>query len=354
MTAVSLRWPGTGELSDEARKAEQARRTNVWPAALDRVRALPAVEAAALTIGTPFRSFFVVQLRVPGRDSLPRLPGGGPYVFAVTDDYFATTGVRIVRGRAFTAMDRAGSEPVAIVNETMARTLWPNADALGQCLLIADAEACSRVVGVAEDARRWRLREEATMQYYVPVGQESGIGGTKLLVRPRPGARGVGAALRETLFALDPSLSYVEVVPMQDWLDPQIRPWRLGATMFTLFGGLALLIAAVGLYSVIAYGVTQRQAELSIRRALGARGRDIVAMVVREGVGLVVIGVALGAGLALLAGRWIEGLLFDTTSSDPVLFGVVTLALLAVAALASLAPAVRGARVDPLSAVRAE
>lgn len=353
--AVSLRWAGMTGLSEEMAAAERARRARTWLEALDRVRAAPDVESAAITIGTPFRSWFTTRLRVPGRDSVPRLPGGGPYLAAVSDGYFETTGVRIVRGRPFTAGDREGSEAVVIVNETMAATLWPGADPLGECLLIGtDPEACARVVGVAEVARRAGLREDASMQYYVPLGQERGIGGMTLLVRPRSAVAAAAPALRATLFTLDPTLSYVEVAPMQEWLDPQIRPWRLGATMFTLFGGLALLIAAVGLYSVIAYGVTQRTAELGIRRALGARGHDIIGMVVRGSVALVLLGIGLGAVLASLAGHWLEGLLFETSTNDPATFAIVAAALLGVAILASLAPALRAARVDPLSATRAE
>ena len=354
--AVGLSFPSVSGLSDEERAAARAGHAQVYMRALERAQALPDVEAAALGIGMPFQSWFTVRLAVPGRDSIPQMPGGGPYISAVSAGYFAVTGVEIVRGRGFTAADRAGSEPVTIVNETMAATLWPGVEAIGKCLLIGrEPEGCARVVGVAEVARRQDIREPASMQYYIPFGQERGIGGTTLLVRPRGDATAASiATLRRALLDVDPAIRYVGISSMQDDIDPLVRPWRLGATMFTLFGLLALLIAAVGLYSVIAYGVTQRRAELGIRMALGARARDVVRMVLAEGVGYVMVGAALGVLIALFAGRWLETLLFETSVRDTGTFAGVVGVLLAVAVIASLVPALRAGRVDPMEAVRGE
>ena len=352
---VSLDWPSIANLPADDKDHERLRRNLLFDAALERVRALPGVAHAAVVVGTPFQSAMSITLRVPGVDSLPQLPGGGPYVRAVSDDYFATAGTRVTRGRAFTRADVTGVERVAIVNETMARTLWSNREPIGACLLL-DTMPCSRVIGVVEDARRFGLREAPAMQYYIPLGEERalGFGGRKMFVRPRGDMAALGETLRAEILRLDPSVSFVSVALLQDSVDPQIRPWRLGATMFGVFGGLALLVAAIGLYSVIAYLVTQRTHELGVRIALGAQAGDIVRLIVRYGVGLAMVGVAIGGLFALNAARWIEPLLFDTSPRNPAVYLVVTAVLLVVALVASVVPAWRAARVDPLQALRAE
>ena len=352
---VSLDWPSMASLSEDTKDRERLRRSLAYEAALERMRSLPGVEHAAVVVGTPFQQSMSISLRVPGRDSLPRLPGGGPYVRAVSDDFFVTAGTRVTRGRAFTRADVTGAERVTIVNETMARTLWPNRDPIGECLLM-DTMPCSRVVGVVEDARRFGLREDPAMQYYIPLGEERalGFGGRKMFVRPRGDIAGLRETLRAEMLRLDPSVSFVTVAALQDSVDPQIRPWRLGATMFGVFGGLALLVAAIGLYSVIAYLVTQRTHELGVRIALGAQVGDIVRLIVRYGVGLATVGVVIGALLSINAGRWIEPLLFETSPRDPVVYLVVAAVLVVVALVASVVPAWRAARVDPLEALRTE
>jgi predicted permease len=352
---MALDWGSIGDLAEEAKASERWRRNLFYDEALARVRTLPGVERAAVVVGTPFQSSASIDLRVPGWDSIPKLPGGGPYIRSVSDDYFATAGTRLVRGRAFTAADVAGAARVSIVNETMAKTLWPNRDAVGQCLLI-DTMPCSRVIGVVEDVRRFSLREEPAMQYYIPLGQERalGFGGRKMFIRARGDLATLRESLRDEILGMNPAISYVTLEMLQDSLDPQIRPWRLGATMFGVFGGLALLVAAIGLYSVIAYVVTQRSHELGVRIALGAQVGNIVRLVVRYGVGLALVGIVIGTVLAINAGRWVEPLLFDTSPRDPVTFGVVAAVLLLVALVASLVPAWRASRVDPIEALRAE
>ena len=344
-----------GDLPGDVKDRERLRRNQFYDAALARVRAMPGVERAAVVVGTPFQSSMTIALRVPGRDTLPQLPGGGPYVRAISDDYFATAGTHLLRGRTFTRADVTGGARVAIVNETMARTLWPNRDPIGECLLM-DTMPCSHVVGVVEDARRFGLREDPAMQYYIPLGEERalGFGGRQMFVRPRGDVAALREALRAELARLDPSVGFVAVELLQDSLEPQIRPWRLGANMFALFGALALLVAGIGLYSVIAYLVTQRAHELGVRVALGAEQSNIVGLVVRYGVGLAAVGVAIGMLLSLNAGRWIEPLLFDTSPRNPAVFLLVAVVLLVVGLLASVVPAWRASRVSPIEVLRAE
>ena len=350
---ASISWPSTsiGGLDDQ----ERARRRQLFARALERAQRMPEVEHAAIAVGTPFISGFSVGLKVPGRDSIPTLPGGNPSVSAVTSDYFATVGGRLLRGRIFRPTEGANTERVVIVNQTMARALWPGEDAIGKCVIAGDDETrCSQVVGIVADARRSGLREKPAMQYYMPLGQESGFGGSLILVRPKGSVREFLDPVRRMLVDVAPDLLYARVETLQDNLDPQVRPWRLGATMFGIFGGLAMIVAAIGLYSVIAYAVTQRRHELGVRLALGARAGNIVGLVVRSGMATTVAGVAIGILAALLGGRFIESLLFDTSARDPLVFAVVAGVLIAVSLIATLVPAGRAARVDPATALRAD
>ncbi len=353
---VGLDWQRLGTFPKGAqRDRERARRRDFYLRALDSVRMLREVEAAGLAVGTPLQTSFGVDLRVPGWDSIPKMKGGGPYSSAVSEGYFSSVGTGLKRGRVFTRYDRAGSERVAIVSESMAETLWPHGDPLGQCLLIGDDSIpCARIVGVVADAHRFKIREEPAMHYYVPFGQESGIGGTAVLVRPRGDLSALVEPLRRVMRALDPDLRYVDVRPLQESIEPQVRPWKLGATVFGIFGVLALAVAAIGLYSVISYVVAQRTHEIGVRIALGARTGEIVRIIVKQGLGSALAGVAIGIALALVAGRFIERLLFDTSPRDlPVFIGVAA-ALLIVATIASLIPAWRVRNVDPVEALRTE
>jgi len=160
--------------------------------------------------------------------------------------------------------------------------------------------------------------------------------------------------IRRRLQPLMPGVSYITVTPLSDVIGAETRSWRLGATMFTVFGSLALVLAAIGLYSVIAYNVAQRTQEMGVRVALGAEVRDLVRMVLSEGMRLALVGVVLGSGIALLVSRFVKPLLFEESPRDPVVFAGVGVALLAVAAVASLIPARRAARVDPMRALRTE
>ena len=336
------------------RQRERERRAAFYPDVLERLRQRPDIEAVSLTIGLPFTVGFGDDIRVPGRDVIPQLKGGGPYSNAVSADYFRTVGTRIVRGRAFTAADRGGSAPVAIVNETMAAALWPNEDAIGKCFSIAQSPACAEIVGIAADTRQAMLREDAAMAFYVPLGQEQGITGAQLLVRPRGDAGRTLTEVRQLLMSLDPTILFVNAVLLQDRVEPLVRPWQLGATMFSLMGFLALVVAALGLYSLLSYLVTHRAHEIGVRMALGARPVDIARLVVREGLALTVGGVVAGFGLAIVGSGLVEPLLFDTSPREPVVFAAVATALLATAVLAMLRPAARARRVNPVDAMRTE
>ncbi len=353
--AAGVTWTPITDTATAARAAEKQRRNDALLQAARAIAHRNDVESASISVGTPFLTAFQVDLKIPGIDSIPEMPGRGPYVSAVASGYFKTVGTRLLHGRDFTEADRRGSEPVAIVNLTMARTLWHTDTPFNQCLIVGKSTSCARIVGVVEDARRDRFREEPAFQYYIPFGQETGFGGAFVNVRPK---RGMEAALRrdlpDVLRQYASGMTYANIVSLQQLLSIQVRPWRMAATMFCLFGALALLIAAVGLFSVIGYNVTQRRAELGIRLALGARPAAVVRIVVQQGIALAISGIAIGTVLALGTGRFLQPLLFETSAHDVFTFGSVACVLLIAAIAACAVPALRASKVNPVEALRTE
>ncbi|HET7631009.1 MAG TPA: ABC transporter permease [Gemmatimonadaceae bacterium] len=314
--------------------------------------ALPDVEHASMQVAMPFWSTESHSLYVAGIDTVAKL--GQFDMNSVTPDYFATMGTRILRGRGITQADVAGAPKSMVVSQSMARKLWPHADAIGQCVKMGKETApCTYVVGVAEDIKNNSLSDDPALYYYVSWEQFAPTEGG-LFVRTRGDAARSGDVIRKALQAHMPGVSYVTVTPMSDVLGGETQSWRVGATMFLAFGLLALVLAAVGLYSVIAYNVAQRAHELGVRVALGAQVRDVMDLVLRQGMVVAATGVVLGAGIALAASRWVGPLLFDESARDPVVYGAVAIAMLAVAAVASFIPARRAARVDPVVALRTE
>jgi predicted permease len=295
-------------------------------------------------------------LTVPGRDSLPR-PRGGWSFNGVTPEFFHASGIAIRRGRGFTAADGANAAPVAVVNGAMARLLWPGEEAIGKCFHVqADTLPCTEVVGIAEPSFRSELGEEPAPQYWLPLDQTGAldVDNRILYVRTRGEASRAVAPVRRAIQAMAADLPYANVRPFEDLIDPIIRPWRLGASLFALFGAVALALAVIGLYGVLAYTVSQRTQELGIRIALGAQSRDVVRLVVGEGVRVTLAGIALGAVGAWLGGSALAALLFGVSARDPLVFAVVALALLGAAVAASWLPAWRASRVSPSAALRVE
>ncbi|MFB3111288.1 MAG: ADOP family duplicated permease [Gemmatimonadales bacterium] len=343
-------------LQAEPGALDQAARIRMHENALERVRSLPFVEAASIVRSVPFRSSIGVQLRAEGLDSIPRLTSGGPYINIATPGYFETMDLRILRGRAFSTADVVGAPRAAVIGETMARHLWPRDEALGKCLYIGDEDpSCTQIVGIAEDMRRQEVIEEAQLMYYVPAAQNPEEWDPRsIFVRTRSDVETIRSTLRSELYASEASLRFVTVNLMGDFIAPDLRSWRLGATVFSVFGVLALVVAAVGLYSVLSFEVAQRRAEIGVRAALGADAGRLIRWVVADGVRFVAIGVALGGAAAFFAGRAIQPLLYQTSFRDPLTYGVVAATLLAVSVLASLIPAIRTTRVQPSEALKAE
>jgi predicted permease len=323
--------------------------------AIERLRSTPGITHAAMAIGTPFGSTFGVSLTVPGLDSIPQLAGGGPYISAVSDEFFESLGARLVAGRFFDSTDRGGSERVVIVNEPMAAALWPGQNALGKCIhVFSQSHPCARIVGVVGEMRRRDLYGAHAMQYYVPLGQQVGIDGPTLLVSGTVSPKRLSPVVERVLRSVDSSATNLRVTPLRDAIDPLYRQWKLGAILFGVFGSLALGIACLGLYSVISYLVVQRRSEFGVRLALGASRTSIVGLVFRGSAPVVVGGLIAGLLLALALGDQIEPLLFQTSSRDVGVFATVIGGLLLTTVAATLLPASVAAAVDPTIALQAD
>jgi putative ABC transport system permease protein len=315
-------------------------------------KTIPDVENAALQTSVPFWSTWSQDLYVAGIDSVRKL--GQFDLNGVSPEYFATLGTRIIRGRGIGTQDVATAPGAMVVSAGMAKRLWPSADAIGQCVKIsADTMPCTYVVGIAEDIKAQKLDAADDYYYYLSYVQFNPDQGG-LFVRTRGIGTRFSESIRRQLQREMPGASYVTLTPFSDIVGGQTKSWQLGASMFLTFGILALVLAAIGLFSVISYNVAQRTHELGVRVALGAQMGDLIRLVVSEGMRLGAVGVVIGGAVALAAGRWIAPLLFEESPRDPVIFAVVAAVLLSVTMVASFIPARRASRVDPNRALRSD
>ncbi|HEX5435575.1 MAG TPA: ABC transporter permease [Gemmatimonadaceae bacterium] len=334
--------------------------------ALERVRAVPGVVAATLASNTPFSGgLYSSGYTIPGRPTPSKREQGdagqdmnsSALTYNVGPEYFSTIGTPMRQGRDFTANDRKGSALVAIVNETFAKKEWPGESPLGKCLDLGskDKPECHTVVGVAADSKYSTIEESPREAFFVPLAQDSyGRQPNSILIRTRGNPSAVIPSVRHTLQEMGSNLPYPELKTFSDIMRPQLQPRRLGAAMFGVFGLLALVLAAIGLYGVVSYAVEQRTHEVGIRMALGAQARDVLSLVMRQGAVLTVVGLAIGVAGALAAARLIAHLLFGVSATDPVTFIGVVVLLAAVALVASWMPARRATKVDPIIALRSE
>jgi predicted permease len=332
---------------------DSAQRVALRRSLMARARDIPGVERAAWMNSVPFRSSSSTNLHVAGIDSVQRL---GRFTFLLTTpEYFEAMGTRILRGRGFTDADSEGAMRVTVVSDAMARVLWPNKEALGQCLGVGSPD-CRTVVGVAEDVvqNEDQLTDARRFHYYLPVDQHAPANGAFMMLRMRGNVAAQAEGVRKALQSVMPGQSYVNVQPFINAVDGARRSWQLGATLFVAFGVLALVVAAVGLHGVIAYNVMQRMHELGVRVALGARPPDILGLVVGQSARFALAGIIGGSALALFASRWLQPLLFRQSAKDPVVFALVAGVMLVVALIAAANPALRAARADPNRALRSE
>ncbi|MGH7678110.1 MAG: ADOP family duplicated permease [Gemmatimonadaceae bacterium] len=320
---------------------------------LESVKSLPGVSHATFQLSIPFAGGSNWPLFVSGIDSVDKL---GLFNYnTASPDFFRTMGTRIVRGRGIESTDVDRAPRVAVVGESMAAVLWPGADPIGQCFRLgADTMPCTYVVGVAEDIHSRSFEAEAKLYfYYMPAAQwRPHYGGLFVRAQGDPGR--LIEPVRRHLQREMPGASFITVQPLADIVDTQRRSWIAGAKVFTAFGVLALVLAAVGLYSVIAYSVAQRKHELGVRLALGAGRVGIVRLVMTQGLRFALAGVAIGGAAALVIGPRIGPLLFHQSPRDPSVLALAAVVLLGVAGVASCVPAFRAAGVDPRTALQAD
>jgi predicted permease len=333
-------------------RLDSARREDLWQRLTTAARTAPNVDRAAAAMAIPLLDIAVANIKRPPEIDSLRYAKLFILQNVVMPGYFATIGTHIVRGRALDSTDAAGAPRAMVVSSRLAQTFWPGQDPIGRCVMNARG-VCAYVVGVAEDIRNLWSNEDPGLELYTSALQQP-LRHSVLFVRTNGDAKRYAEGLRAALQREMPGASYVTVTPFADIFGNGTQSWRLGATVFVAFGVLAMLLAAIGLYSAISYNVTQRTHEMGVRRALGAQAADVIQLVMRQGLLLGGIGVLLGGVLAFLAADRIEPLLFNVSARDPFVFMFVIIAMLCVAIAASFIPARRAALVDPNVALRSE
>ncbi|HEX4638796.1 MAG TPA: ABC transporter permease [Chthoniobacterales bacterium] len=317
---------------------------------LDRVRTLPGIESAALSRLTPF-AYSVFTSAPIEVDGYQPPPNEQPTVDSVevSEDYFTTIGIPIVSGREFLRTDDENAPTVAIINETMAAKYWPGKNPIGQRLKVKDKWL--QIVGIAKNSNYRTKTEMPTPFFYVPVRQNFRVQNV-LIVRTRETPAALMNTFTREVHALDTNLAPFFVYPMQQQVDEISYSQRLAAALVALFGGMALFLAAIGLYAVMSYSVSQETRELGLRMALGAGVKDLVRLVLTRGLRLTIAGIVIGAGVALLLTRLMGNLLYKVSPRDPTAFGLAVVILMIVALIACLLPARRATRIDPVRALR--
>ena len=317
---------------------------------LDRVRTLPGVESAALTRVIPFsyNTFSSAPIEVDGYQPPPNEQPTAEYN-EITEGYFTTLGIPIVSGREFVRTDDENAPPLAIINETMAAKYWPGKDPVGQRLKAKDRWL--QIVGIAKNSNYHSKTETPIPFFYVPLRQNFRVQNS-LVIRTRETPGAMMTALAREVHALDPNLAPLITERLQDQIDLISYSQRLAVSLVALFGGMALFLAAIGLYAVVSYTVSQGTRELGLRMALGAGTKDLMRLVMSRGLFLTASGVAIGVLAALMLTRLMGNMLYKISPHDPLAFG----SAIAVITIASLAacffPAWRATRIDPIQALR--
>jgi macrolide transport system ATP-binding/permease protein len=316
---------------------------------LDRVRTLPGVESAALTRVIPFsyNVFSSAPIEVDGYQPPPNEQPTVEYI-EVTEDYFTTLGIPIVSGREFMRTDDENVPPVAIINETMAAKYWPGKNPVGQRLKAKDRWL--QIVGTAKNSNYRTKTETPVPLFYVPLRQNFRVQNTLLIRTPEtPGA--MMKALAREIHALDPNLAPLITDRLQDQIDEISYSQRLAVTLVALFGAMALFLAAIGLYAVMSYTVSQGTRELGLRMALGAGVKDLLRLVISRGLRLTAAGIVIGIVAAVMLTRLMADLLYKVSPRDPIVFGTAFIILIVVAFIACFVPAWRATRIDPVQAL---
>ncbi|HEX6049315.1 MAG TPA: FtsX-like permease family protein, partial [Gemmatimonadaceae bacterium] len=329
-----------------------------WTQFLDRVRAIPGVEAAGATTLLPLRGGGDTYFHIEGQPPATDADKMNATVSTVTDDYFATMRIPMVAGRTFTVTDTEGPG-VTVVSDGLARRLFPGQRALGRRLVVDFGQPfTAEIVGVVADVRIYGQVYDAPDVMYFSNRQPGAGFGTALLMNVAARVRGnptaIAPQLRAALRAIDPDVPLSAIQPMNEILADSHGRARFRTQLLTSFAGVALVLAVVGLYGTLAYSVTQRMREIGVRIALGAQARAVFGLVLRQGMVLVSIGVVIGVAGAFAVTRLLRAQLFEVTPTDPIVFVGAGAALLAAGFAACAVPARRATRADPIAALRLE
>ena len=333
---------------------EPAAQLNFHQQVVERLEEIPGVQSASLVRGLPFSgNGGTTKIVLPDREIPP--PGMEPEVMVNTamPNYFETLGIPLIKGRVFGNEDRADSPPVVVINQLMAQRFWPNQDPLGKQIKFTEDESTATVVGIVGDAKHFWLEEDQRPQVYGPFSQGPGIFATAVM-RTSVEPLSLSEPVRQAIWKVDPDQPMWKIRTVEFLVNRATADRKFLMALMGIFATLALVLTIIGLYGVISYLVNQRTQEIGIRMALGAQMRDIMRMVLKQGMVLVLTGVALGLAAAWLLTRLMSRLLFQVSATDPPTFVGISLLLIAVALLACYIPARRATKVDPLVALRYE
>lgn len=324
--------------------------------ASERLRGAPEVEAVGRSL-TALGQLGITSKVGPNASDTIGVTARGPSLNFVDPTFVQAVGLRVVEGRAFAADDNAA--PVVMISASLAEALWPSQTRVGRCIHLREPHSpCREVVGVLRDVQ-WDLTAPSMFQLYVPLAQAWSAPNPALVpdylyVRTRGVTPALLVRVHDILTSMVPRGADISVRPVSDLLEPQLRPWRLAATLFFILGALGLLAAGSGIYGLVAYDVTQRSRELGLRIALGATAISILRLVISSGLRVVAMGIAIGSVAALLLGRVMASLLFDTSPYEPAVLLGTALLLVFVAMLASIIPTLRALRVNPAITLSSE
>src|SRR5262245_26506945 len=342
----------TGWLALPPRYSDDAQRAQFYEQVLQRLAALPGVASVGVTSHLPLTNYNMsARLRVEGRAPQPGEREPSAPVARVNPDYFRTMGISLRSGRLINDGDTKDAPGVTLLSETLARRLFPNEDPLGKRLSVAGFGAT--VVGVVNDIRYTGLDGEIEQAVYLSYRQMPRPG-MALVLRGAVEPSSLAPALRNAVHEIDPALPVYDVMTMNERLSNSVAARRFNLLLLSAFAALALLLAGVGVYGVISYVVTQRAHEIGIRMALGAQSADVLRLFIKQGMTMVMLGVALGSLGAFALTRVMKSLLFDVGANDPLTFACVALLLSLIALAACYLPASRAARIDPLESLRHE
>ncbi|MEY2490538.1 MAG: hypothetical protein QOC70_2480, partial [Verrucomicrobiota bacterium] len=323
-------------------------------ALLERVRALPDVEAAGITHSMALVGGYVLTFTIEGRPPIAPSDQPSTSYYAVTPDYFRAMGIRLIRGRVFTERDDAKAPRVTIINEAFARQFFRNEDPIGKRIDIdLGPDAWREIVGIVGDIKQDGPDQATSAQSYEPFAQKP-FNSIDLVIRTKGAPAALLGALRPAVYAVDKDQPVGAIRPLEEILADSIARQRFAMTLLSVFSVVALVIAAVGIYGVMAYNVVQRTGEFGIRMALGAQQRDVLRLVLAQGGKLIGLGLVIGLAATLAASRAMGSMLFNTSAQDPLTLASITLLLGGVALVACLLPANRATKVNPIEALRAE